>query len=667
MPEIRGERGLTPRAFIVGSLLVLVWLFYDCTLSGYAPLSTIELLYLIGFGAVFTLFAVTAVNHCLPERRRLTPRELTIIYAMVAVAIPWGVLVRGALESPIKIVVIYAGKDAEYLAWMKSPWCIESEEAIDYFRRGGIGFSQIPWKEWMTPMVYWGAMLLSFQAFAIFVVLLFRRHFVEEEKLPFPLATVGQSLVEYRPAASDDPAARKLSRAVRVAFVVGLAFCVPGILSVSPESHGPIPMNVAHYGTNTGLIPRQFILLSWDPFVLCFLIFFPIDVLLTAVVFRAGLQIVIPAVLYWLGIHMGGVGDLTSENWMINVLGMGGLVGLAFWTVFFNRGKIADAVKRGWRGTHEADGSDPTSPRVIVVGLVLSFAAFTALFVYGLGDITADLFQHVLSVCLCLFVIVTLLFSLMRLSGEAGWHYHSPWSAGKVIAYPHAFPREFCMPDATPIFRTPASYFAIGHTIHFGAFHNVFGPHLPLLYAFKVAYRTGTSTRDVMKAVVVTLLVSLPLVMFGYLVLIHHYGFEHGETAAEYARYSYSQPMIRMAYEATPTVFSNVRMWLAIPMGMAIVGIVMYLRREHVRFPLSPVGVVVAAAMSMDGYGTGEIWFSMLIVLGVKWVIYRWFGVGFFRDKVLPVVVYAMMGLMTGMFIYKVLFASMGFGFLRGY
>jgi len=178
MSGIRPERGLTPRAFLVGFVLVLVWLLYDCTLSGYAPLSTIELLYLIGFGAAFTIFGVTAVNRALPEPRRLSPQELTVIYAMVAVAIPWGILVRGSLESPIKIAIIYANKDAEYLAWMKPPWCVGSDEAIDYFRRGGISFGQIPWKQWLTPMIYWGVMLLSFQAFAIFVVLLFRQLFL---------------------------------------------------------------------------------------------------------------------------------------------------------------------------------------------------------------------------------------------------------------------------------------------------------------------------------------------------------------------------------------------------------------------------------------------------------------------------------------------------------
>ena len=35
------------------------------------------------------------------------------------------------------------------------------------------------------------------------------------------------------------------------------------------------------------------------------------------------------------------------------------------------------------------------------------------------------------------------------------------------------------------------------------------------------------------------------------------------------------------------------------------------------------------------------------------------------RDKVLPVVVYAMMGLMTGMLVYRILLAAVGRGFIE--
>jgi uncharacterized membrane protein len=80
------------------------------------------------------------------------------------------------------------------------------------------------------------------------------------------------------------------------------------------------------------------------------------------------------------------------------------------------------------------------------------------------------------------------------------------------------------------------------------------------------------------------------------------------------------------------------------------------------------VGIVICSGLSyFTNYSTSAIWFPILIVLIVKQVIYRWFGVGFFKQKVVPVVIFAMMGLMTGMFLYKVILMSMGRGFLRPY
>jgi hypothetical protein len=123
-----------------------------------------------------------------------------------------------------------------------------------------------------------------------------------------------------------------------------------------------------------------------------------------------------------------------------------------------------------------------------------------------------------------------------------------------------------------------------------------------------------------------------------------------------------------IANVAIPTIFDKFAPWVSVPVGAAIIGFVMYMKREYLWFPFSAVGVVIAAGLSFFGhYSTTSIWFPIIIVLVVKRVIYRWFGVKFFRERVVPVVLFAMMGLMTGMFIYKMIFAAMGKGFLTLY
>ena len=676
MSESQGARGWTPRAIMIGLALVLAWLLYDCTLAVDPALNAIEVLYLIGFAAVFTMFAVQVGNRLVREDRRLTVAELTIIYAMVAVAIPWGILIRGALEAPIKIGIVYTGKTDPTPGFLTGLWVPKSRDAIELFRRGGVMPWDIPWSAWAKPILYWSALLVSFQLFAVFMVLFFRRIFIDEEKLPFPLAQVGQSIIEHRPPPENDAGERKLATAGWIAFGIGLAICAPAIQGITPYSTPSLPMDSSYYGTTTGLIPGTSIALSWDPFVLCFLMFFPTDVLLTVVTTYAGLNILVPVVCGWMGMAKPPVAD-----WTLQVCGMGGLVGLAFWSIFFNRGLIGDFVRRAFGRGPRGRGNEPMGYGVVVWGMVLSFFAFLALFVVGLidwadpnatGGFVANLHRHLISLAVVVFFLVVMLIAHLRQMGESGWHYHSPWSVGKVLAYAHQhwlIHPGGVLPER--LFRTQASFLTISNVIHFAAYQNTFAPHLHVLDSLRVASNTNTSTRDVMKAAFLALAVGIVITVPLYLVVIHYYGFQHGATSSDwYNFWNYSEPQHGIAYGAIPTMLNRFGVWTWVPVliGASIVGLLMFLKRELIRFPFSPVGFVIAAGLSyFSNYSTPVIWFPMLIVLVVKHVIYKWFGVAFFRRRVIPVVLFAMMGLMTGMFVYKLVVMSLGRGFLRPY
>ena len=246
-------------------------------------------------------------------------------------------------------------------------------------------------------MAYWAAMLLAFQSFAMFLVLLLRRTFVEEERLPFPMGTIGQTIIEYRPPEAY-ASSRRLRRAAAVAFALGFLVCLPGLRSVSPETPGPIPINVGYYGTTVGLLPRLYVLITWDPLILCVLMFFSVDILLTVVVCHVGLRIVMPTLLGWMGISLERMGDVGAEGIIFHVFGVGGLAGLAFWTIWFNRATLAAAVRQAFAGGR-APG-DPVSSRAVLAGVAISFAAFVALFVYGLGSLGSgvDVLRQSLSI-----------------------------------------------------------------------------------------------------------------------------------------------------------------------------------------------------------------------------------------------------------------------------
>ncbi len=668
MPELEPVRGFTPRAFIIGLLLVLIWVLYDCTLAVAPAIHTIEVLYLIGFGALFTIFVVSTINRCLPERRRLTSQELTIIYAMVAIAIPWGILVRGAIESPMKLIIVSTSKTDKSIEWIKqSIWTAQGLEAREAFARGGLAPWQIPWRAWTTPMLYWAGMLASFQMFAVFVVLFFRRLFIEEERLPFPLAQAGEAVIEYRAPKPDDGPGTRFQTIMRIGFVVGFLFCLPGIISVTPASHSAIPMSSTYYGTSIGIIPGLAVRLSWDPFVLCFLLLFPADVLLTAGIFYVGTMIVIPIACRWMGVTAPPVSHVLHKIYL-----MGGICGLAFWTVVFNYGRIKDWMRRAWSNDNGRVGNDPVSIRVVTIGMVLSYAAFMVLFIYGVGDLTGNAVKdgtpgpyHTLKLAIAItwgaIILVIFLFAVMRMRGEQGWHYHSPWTMGFVNSYAHL--------HYLGIYNTQASFLTTSNIMHFGAFHNAFAPHLHVLDSLKVAYGTNTKTRDVMKAVFLTFLIVLIVVIPLYLIVVHYYGFDRSATKNTWFNFwSYEQSQHAIAFNTKASTFNRIPPWWMVISGVTLMGVIMYYRREKVGFPLSPVGVIMAGGMSYFGnYNTSVIWLPILMIYVVKRLVYRWFGVKFFREKVIPVVLFVMMGLMTGMLIFKLLFAAMGQGFLRPY
>jgi hypothetical protein len=215
------------------------------------------------------------------------------------------------------------------------------------------------------------------------------------------------------------------------------------------------------------------------------------------------------------------------------------------------------------------------------------------------------------------------------------------------------------------IWNSQSSFLTISHSIHFGSYHNTFGPHLHVFDALRIASHTGTRTREVMRASFITLIIGLLVVVPGYLMLMHYYGFNRSNVTDEWLNFfNYEQPQHIIGYgNITGEPFG----WVEMVLGFVIFGLVMYVRRNSVIFPIEPVGLLFCGMSGswFPNWGAPQIWFPIIIVLVVKRMIYRWFGVKFFRERTIPVVLHLMMGLMTGMFIYKMLFAALGKGFLR--
>lgn len=69
-------------------------------------------------------------------------------------------------------------------------------QVVDSFYNGGIGAAQIPWHAWTLMLVAWSIFLLLVYATLFFISLLFRRQWIENEALAFPLIQLPLQMVD---------------------------------------------------------------------------------------------------------------------------------------------------------------------------------------------------------------------------------------------------------------------------------------------------------------------------------------------------------------------------------------------------------------------------------------------------------------------------------------
>ena len=207
-----------------------------------------------------------------------------------------------------------------------------------------------------------------------------------------------------------------------------------------------------------------------------------------------------------------------------------------------------------------------------------------------------------------------------------------------------------------------------------------FGQHNMLLEAFKLAHELKVNARPVGKAILITMLLVAAITPLLYIKLMYTYGFENSyqgalstwasftqwsERSASYGRHS----TCRVFDEPANNFYDRYRNFFNIFYGMVLIGVLFYLRREYPRFPVSPVGVVLAAEYWSRGYGmpfsADWVWFSFLLAGVAKGLIFRWLGVRSFREKIRPAVIMVLCGMIFGMILHIFRQASLLQGCLK--
>ena len=188
--------------------------------------------------AVFLLFFIAFfVNGLL---RRFLPGssfssgELSIIFVMTAVSCSIATMGFTLYLIPMLPAISYFASPenqwAELLEPLVPPWLVpQGEAAIRGFYEGISRDETIPWMVWVKPLLAWLPVLLGLYLVMIALPMLFRRQWIEHERLAYPLAQLPLLMV-----------GQERGRAVNAFFrnpVMWIGFAVPFILGSISALH----------------------------------------------------------------------------------------------------------------------------------------------------------------------------------------------------------------------------------------------------------------------------------------------------------------------------------------------------------------------------------------------------------------------------------------------
>lgn len=177
-----------------------------------------------GLLLLFAVFVMTinALLCKLARKYAFGSHELAVALAMTLVSctLPAGGLMR-YLPANIVGITWQAQDNADYSDMLQSMhlpnWIFPHTQSQDFSRRGReevyrrflepthppdsfiARWRRVPWGAWITPAITWGILVAAIYGAVLSLMAIFRKQWVDNERLPFPIASIYLSLIETPP------------------------------------------------------------------------------------------------------------------------------------------------------------------------------------------------------------------------------------------------------------------------------------------------------------------------------------------------------------------------------------------------------------------------------------------------------------------------------------
>ena len=268
-------QGITLRGILIGLVFVAVTCLCVCWAE--LVLETIQIGFLqmppAAIGIFFFLVLLNTGMRRLGRRLRLSSTELVMIYMMMVVACM--VSSRGIMEKIIPLLVTsnyYANTSNQWRElfsphikkWMVAfdPEGPAQQPVAKAFFEGLRGSETIPWHAWILPLACWGVLVLLVIFAFLCIATIFRRQWVDNEKLSFPLVQLPLELS--RVGEGQDILRNKLLWGGMA--VPAIVFTLNGLHNIAPS----IPQITLSVYINQYIVNRPWSEIYWTSIYLSF-------------------------------------------------------------------------------------------------------------------------------------------------------------------------------------------------------------------------------------------------------------------------------------------------------------------------------------------------------------------------------------------------------------
>ncbi|MBD3175132.1 MAG: hypothetical protein GF320_08120 [Armatimonadia bacterium] len=620
------RQGVTLRSLLVTGILVPIndWWLYQMQDVWSVGNPTILSLY---FNVVFILALLTVGNLVL---RRVAPTlalaqaELLTIYTLLSITTSCAAYDFMHWFPAAMAGVAYSTHGATpanrwreiFFDDLPLDMTVRDQFTLKYMHEGGVSFYGDPalWGPWVGPALLWILMLCLLWVGPLGLAVLFRRRWIDVERLTFPIVQLPFEMTRERPTVFRD---KVLWTAFTLAFLINLTNGLSVLKPIFPAV--PVKVGWDPNGGESFEISKEIIDTPWNAATSISLAFYPMII---------GFGLLIPTelsiscVLFFFLFK----GELIATRWLgiqgkpefpyLKEQSLGGYLGILIFSLWVGRRYYADLARRVLRRDPERDSQEPVSYRTAALLFLGCFVALVVLAMslgprgmkFGSGMIWWQAIFH-----WGMYFVLTLVCG--RIRAEMGLPVHEIERLGPVVLLGNVFGvmrGGKVSQDRVRSLTVASLFFPISRGMRSIAFpHEVEG--------FKLQDRCGGNQSRLFKAMLGALIVGMFAAWAIYLPTMYHYG-----AAAKMQQY---------AGWHTGETYNQLVNWIESPEGLAwnriiptIIGFVVYvvlmtLKMRLPWWPLHPIGLALSSTWYMH-----HMWCPFLIAWILKVLATRYGG-----------------------------------------